>query len=128
MIALEPVPLFNSIMSGLVASSAGCAYVDNIGAVIIGVVAGLIYSVSIKVVKRFEIDDPLEVASTHLANGVWGIISVGFLHRDLGLLYVGKADQLIAQFIYLVTLVGWSLLMSYTFFKTIKVFDRLRID
>ncbi len=94
MICVEPVPLFNSIMAGLVASSAGSAFVDNGGAAIIGIVAGLIYSLSVKVVKRFEIDDPLEVASTHLANGIWGIISVGFWHNQNGLLYVGKADQL----------------------------------
>ena len=74
------MPLFNSVMGGLVAISAGCAFVDKGGAAIIGIIAGIVYSLSTRVVKRLEIDDPLEVAATHLANGVWGIISVGFWH------------------------------------------------
>lgn len=115
-------------MAGLVASSAGCAFVNIEGAAIIGVIAGGIYWVTVKVVKRFEIDDPLEVASTHLANGVWGVISVGFWHTERGLWYSGETELLLAQFIYLLALFGWSVLMSFTFFFTIKYFDRLRIE
>jgi Amt family ammonium transporter len=91
LIVIEPVPLFNSIIAGLVASSAGCAFVNIWGAAIIGVIAGGIYCTSVKVVRRFEIDDPLEVASTHLSSGVWGVISVGFWHTEHGLFYSGYA-------------------------------------
>lgn len=89
---VDTVALFNSITAGLVASSAGCAYVSNFGAAVIGLMAGLIYSFSVKVFKRFEIDDPLEVASTHLTNGIWGVISVGFWHSEQGLFNAGKHD------------------------------------
>lgn len=43
MIILEPVPLLNAIIGGLVASSGSCAYTDASGAAIIGCVSGLIY-------------------------------------------------------------------------------------
>jgi Amt family ammonium transporter len=92
LIVIDELALLNSIIAGLVASSAGCAYVSNFGAAVIGVMAGLIYSFSARVFKRFEIDDPIEVASTHLTNGIWGVISVGFWHTELGLFYAGKRD------------------------------------
>jgi ammonia channel protein AmtB len=60
MIILEPVPLLNAVIAGLVGSSGSCAYTDAIGASIIGSVSGLIYQLSVKILKRFEIDDPLE--------------------------------------------------------------------
>jgi Amt family ammonium transporter len=79
------------MFAGLIASSAPCGYVDQLGAVIIGTIAGLIFSLCTKFVKRFEIDDPLEITQTHLACGIWGVLSVGFLHIETGLLYVGDS-------------------------------------
>jgi len=59
---LEPVPLFNSILAGLISSSGSCAYVDAFGASAIGCISGIIYCFGAKFVKRFEIDDPTESA------------------------------------------------------------------
>jgi ammonia channel protein AmtB len=58
----EPIPFLNSMFAGLIASSGPCGYVDTIGASAIGVVAGLIYGITTKLIKKFEIDDPLEVS------------------------------------------------------------------
>ena len=90
----EPVPFLNSMFAGLIASSGPCGYVNTIGASAIGIVAGLIYGITTKLIKKFEIDDPLEVSQTHLACGIWGVISIGLLHTENGLFYVGKPDQL----------------------------------
>lgn len=79
------------MFAGLIASSAPCGFVDQLGAVIIGIISGLIFSLCTKLVKRFEIDDPLVITQTHLACGIWGVLSVGFLHRETGLLYVGDS-------------------------------------
>lgn len=113
---LEPVPLFNSIMAGLISSTGSCGYVDSFGASIIGIISGLIYCLGVKLVKRFEIDDPLEVSQTHLACGIWGILAIGLFHTDLGLFYVGKPYQLAVQLLYVVVLLAWGLLTSLVFY------------
>lgn len=59
---VDPVPFFNSMFAGLAASSASCGYVDTLGAAIVGIFAGWIYSLSGKLIKKFEVDDPLEVS------------------------------------------------------------------
>lgn len=124
----EPVPLFNSILAGLISSTGSCGYVDSFGASVIGVIAGFIYCLGVKLVKRFEIDDPLEVTQTHLACGVWGVIAIGLLHTELGLFYVGKPAQLSIQLLYIVVLVAWGLLTSVVFYLACQTFNRLRID
>ena len=60
MIILEPVPLFNSIFAGLISRTCSCGFVSALGASLIGCFAGILYSLSVKLIKRFEIDDPIE--------------------------------------------------------------------
>lgn len=124
----EPVPFFNSMFAGLIASSAPCGYVNTLGATVIGVISGIIYCLCAKLVKKFEIDDPLEVTQTHFACGIWGVLSIGLLHTENGLFYVGKSEQLQAQFIYTVALLLWGALMGTLFFSAVNKFGRLRID
>ena len=56
----DPVPFSNSVMAGLIASSGSCGYVDTLGASLIGCISAIIYYISIKFIKWFEIDDPVE--------------------------------------------------------------------
>lgn len=65
----------NGILAGLVAITAACDQVEPWAAICIGVIGGLIYSFFSKMILALNIDDPLEAASVHYANGVWGILS-----------------------------------------------------
>ena len=42
-----------------------------------------------KLLRRLQIDDPLEASSIHFACGVWGGIATGFFAKDNGVIYGG---------------------------------------
>lgn len=65
----------NGILAGLVAITAPCDAVEPWAAVCIGTIGGFIYCFFSKFILAMNIDDPLEAASVHYANGVWGILS-----------------------------------------------------
>jgi len=133
----DPSMVANGMLAGLVAITAPCAFVDTVGAFVIGLLAGLIVVGSIVVVEgRLKVDDPVGAVSVHGACGLWGLLAVGLFadgsYGDglngvaggvTGLLYGGGFGQLGAQAIDLVVVATWSFGLMYAFFK---VQDRLQ--
>ncbi len=78
-IGLKPDPsmMCNGMLSGLVAITAPCAFVNSTGAAIIGAVAGVLCVVSVFFWDRVGVDDVVGAISVHGVNGLWGVISVG---------------------------------------------------
>jgi len=72
----------NGCLAGLVAITAGCAYVDVLGSLIIGAIAGVIVVFSVVMFDGLKIDDPVGATSVHLANGVFGTICVGLFAKE----------------------------------------------
>jgi Amt family ammonium transporter len=118
----DPSMMCNSLLAGLVAITAPCAFVTPVGAFIIGLVAGVLVIWSVFFFDKLKIDDPVGAISVHGTNGLWGVISVGLfadgsygqgwngvgateylgttgaaLKGVTGLFY-GDAKQLVAQF------------------------------
>src|SRR6266478_1631946 len=69
----------NGMLAGLVAITAPCAFVDSMGAAIIGAIAGVLVVFSVFFWEKLGIDDPVGAISVHGINGLWGVISVGLL-------------------------------------------------
>jgi len=69
--------MVNGFLAGLVAITAGCAYVTDLGAIIIGGIAGFIVVLSVAFFERAQIDDPVGAISVHLIAGIWGTLAVG---------------------------------------------------
>jgi Amt family ammonium transporter len=67
----------NGCLAGLVAVTAGCAYVSIPSAMIIGAVAGIVVVLAVKFFDVIRIDDPVGATSVHLACGVLGTLLVG---------------------------------------------------
>ena len=102
--------LCNGALAGLVAITAGCAYVAPAAAVLIGAVAGVLVIGSCLFVERvLKIDDPVGAISVHGVNGAWGVLALGLFadgtHGDglngvagnvAGLFY-GNPGQLAAE-------------------------------
>lgn len=65
----------NGLLAGLVAVTAPCDAIEPWAAVCIGIIAGLLYSCFSKLLLTLNIDDPLEAASVHYINGIWGYLS-----------------------------------------------------
>ncbi len=75
----------NASLAGLVAITAPCASVDALGALIIGLVAGILVDVVVELLdKKLHIDDPVGAVGVHMANGIWGTLSVGLFATGEG--------------------------------------------
>jgi len=67
----------NGWTSGLVAASAGCAWVAPAAAAVTGVVAGLLVTLSVEWLDlRGRVDDPTGSISVHAVGGIWGLLTV----------------------------------------------------
>ena len=76
----DPSMMCNGMLAGLVAITAPCAFVNSLGAVIIGAVAGVLVVASVFFVERvLKLDDPVGAISVHGTCGSWGVLSVGIL-------------------------------------------------
>ena len=65
------------MLAGLVAITAPCAFVNPMGAAIIGIVAGVLVVYAVFFFDNIGVDDPVGAISVHGINGIWGVISVG---------------------------------------------------
>lgn len=67
----------NGCLAGLVAITAGCAFVSIWSSVIIGSIAGVVVVLAVLAFDRAGIDDPVGATSVHLVNGVFGTLCIG---------------------------------------------------
>ena len=91
----DPTMGCNGLLAGLVAITAPCAFVNPIGAVIIGAIAGVLVIWSVLFVERvLKVDDPVGAVSVHGVNGAWGCLSIGlFADGAYGAGWNGVADD-----------------------------------
>jgi Amt family ammonium transporter len=74
----DPSMLCNGLLAGLVAITAPCAFVNSLGAVILGFIAGVIVVFAVFFVERvLKVDDCVGAISVHGVCGCWGVLSVG---------------------------------------------------
>jgi Amt family ammonium transporter len=98
----------NGWVSGLVASSAVCAFVSPLLAIGIGLVAGALVTMAVGLLElRMGVDDPGGAISVHAVAGIWGLLA-------LGLFANGQPGQLMAQIVGVATLLGVILPLSYS--------------
>jgi Amt family ammonium transporter len=124
----------NGVLSGLVAITAGCAYMRPLDAVIVGLVAGPLYVLSMQWLEALKIDDPVGAVPVHLVNGVWGTLAVGLFATiagntgTVGLFAGGGPQLLIAQIVGVLAIGVWSALTSFLLFFIIKRTIGLRVS
>lgn len=70
------------ILGGLVAITPACSVVEPYAAVLLGLLSGLVYYGSAKLLHRLRIDDPLDAAPVHLMCGILGVVFVGFFATE----------------------------------------------
>lgn len=125
----DPGLTLNGALAGLVGITAGTHTVSNLGAVVIGLVAGVIVVLGIVMFERAKIDDPVGAISVHGIAGVWGVLAVGLFDiNGGGLFYGGGAGQLGTQALGALAIAAWSLIISSIVFRTIKAVFGLRVS
>ena len=121
----------NGVLAGLVAITAGCDVVTPGGAIIIGLIAGVLVVFAVEFFdKIIKIDDPVGAISVHGVCGAFGTLMVGFFSNNpdsLGILYGGNAQVLLSQLIGVVTVGGWAILCAVILFSLLKYTIGIRV-
>jgi ammonium transporter, Amt family len=108
----------SGIVAGLVAITPSCSSVSPVGAIIVGVLAGVICALAVGLKYKLGYDDSLDVVGVHLFGGLWGTLAVGFLATEAapagvnGLFYSGGFDQLWRQAVGAFSVLAFSLIMT----------------
>ncbi len=130
--------IINGILAGLVAVTASCNVVSYWGAVIIGLIGGIIVVYSVSIFDTvFKIDDPVGAISVHLINGIWGTLAVGIFadpnipiaaaeNPVTGLLF-GNFGQLTNQIVGIVAIGVFSALFSVVVWSILKAILGIRV-
>lgn len=101
--------------------TAGCSNVDIIGSLVIGIVSGfLVMGVTWLLEHKLHLDDCVGAVPVHFANGIWGIVAVGFFDVENGLFYSGSWELLGIQLLGIVTILAWTTVCMIIFFAAIK--------
>ncbi|NWF68117.1 MAG: ammonium transporter [Chloroflexi bacterium] len=130
----------NGSLAGLVAITAGCAFVEPWTALIIGLVAGVVVVLAADAVERARIDDPVGAFAVHAACGIWGTLAIGLFGRSelfaaagaliprSGLLAGGGVDLLLVQALGSGVTIGFTALFGLVMFGALKAIGRLRVS
>lgn len=130
----------NGLLAGLVAITAPCAFVNTVGAVIIGLAAGVLCCLSVFFVERkLKVDDPVGAVSVHGVCGAWGMIALGLFADGTygdglnnvpgtvkGLFYGGQS-QFVAELVGVAVNFVFVFGVMYAFFKILNRFIPLRV-
>ncbi|MDO4495952.1 MAG: ammonium transporter [Clostridiaceae bacterium] len=119
----------NGSLAGLVAITAGCANVDALGAIIIGLISGILVVVAVEVIDlKFHIDDPVGAVAVHCVNGMFGTLAVGLFDYKDGVFYGGGFKLLAIQTIGVLAIALWTVVTMTITFKIIEKTNGLRVS
>lgn len=121
-------------VAGLVAITPAAGFVNIIGAIIIGICAGLFPFIAVAVIKqKIGYDDALDVFGIHGVGGIVGAILTGIFadpsvnDAGKGLLY-GNAGQLMTQIIAVAITIVYVAIVTAIIFMIIKAVVGLRVE
>ncbi|MDC3417320.1 ammonium transporter [Aquibacillus salsiterrae] len=105
--------VINGSLAGLVGITAGCAFVTDQAAILIGAISGLLMIVATNWLESRKIDDPVGAFPVHAVSGVWGTIALGLFSTDGGLFYSGSWVLVGTQLFGLVVLCTWGFVATW---------------
>ena len=111
--------ILNGSLAGLVGITAGADVISPMISVIVGFTAGLIVVVSVIILDKSKIDDPVGAISVHLVCGIWGTIAVGIFSAE---------HSVITQLIGVIAYGTFCLITSSLLFLGIKSLIGLRVS
>jgi len=136
----------NGFLAGLVAITCPCYWVSPFGAIMIGLIAGVVVILGVDVVEWFRVDDPVGAVAVHGIAGIWGTLSLGLFACGqygaagptgadntpasvvTGLFYGGGTAQLIGQAIGSAAITAGTVVMSLVLMYAVKATGTLRVS
>jgi Amt family ammonium transporter len=126
--------LASGAISGLVGITPAAGYVGMEGALIIGLISGIVgYYGVVHLKKALNYDDTLDVFGIHGLVGIWGALATGLfadpaINGEAGLFY-GNPKQLLAQLIVVVITIVFSLVGTVLLYKVTSLLTKgTRVD
>lgn len=120
--------VINGSLAGLVGITAGCAFVSNDAAIIIGAISGLGMMLATYLLDKWGIDDPVGAFPVHGVSGIIGTLAVGFFATEKGLFHGGGWHLLGVQTLGLLAVCLWGYIGTVIFLKVIARFVPLRVS
>ncbi|MTI32254.1 ammonium transporter [Xanthovirga aplysinae] len=114
--------VLNGILAGLVGITAGADQMGTVDALLIGLIAGILVVLSVVLLDRLKLDDPVGAISVHLICGIWGTLAVGIFGN------LASWTQLSSQLIGIGVIGAFSFISSFSIFFIIKKTIGLRVD
>jgi len=105
----DPSMTINGVLSGLVAITAGCAFVSSWSAILIGAISGIIVIYATLFIDHLKVDDPVGAVAVHGFNGIFGTIAVGLFDTSEGLFTTGQFSLLAVQLLGAIVVIVWGL-------------------
>lgn len=119
----------NGALAGLVAITAGCDAVTPGGALIIGILAGILVVLSVEFFDKIvKIDDPVGAISVHGVCGAFGTLMVGFFSSSQGLLYGNGSGLLKTQMLGVGAIALWAIGTATVLFLGLRYLNGLRVE
>ena len=114
-------------IAGAVAITPACGFLNPLGALIIGLIAGVLGSFAVSRKYKWGYDDSLDVVGIHGIGGILGMLGIGFLATKtaneaggLGLVMHGGSDLLTKQFIAIVVVAIFSFTATWLIAQAIS--------
>jgi ammonium transporter, Amt family len=124
----------SGVVAGLVAITPACASVNVLGAIAVGVAAGVLCALAVGLKYRFGYDDSLDVVGVHLVGGVVGCLMIGLVATAeapagvTGLFYGGGFELLGKQSIAIVAVLAYSLVLTFVIGYLLNKTIGFRVD
>ena len=123
----DPSMGINGSLGGLVAITAGCAYVEPISSLIIGAIAGMLIVIAVPFFDRMKADDPVGAIAVHGVCGTFGTLAVGIFAEKGGFLYGGGFHLLSVQALGVLAISLWGFATTYALFYAMKKTVGIRV-
>ena len=121
----------NGALAGLVGITANCDQVSTVGALIIGAVSGLLVVLSIVLLDKLKIDDPVGAFPVHGVCGVWGGIATGIFGTAMPEVEgeaLNRMEYIGVQCFSTLVICVWAFLTMFAVFFALKTIGLLRVS
>jgi ammonium transporter, Amt family len=120
-------------VAGLVAITPAAGFVTPMGAILIGLGAGVFCYLAVQLKGKLKVDDSLDVWAVHGVGGIWGALATGLFATTAvnadganGLFY-GNPELLWIQMIAVVVVGAYAMVMTFGIMKVLDVVLGLRV-
>ncbi len=126
---MSAVGVASGAVAGLVAITPASGYVGVLGALAIGIGAGVLCYVAVYIRAKTQLDDALEVFAVHGVGGIWGAIATGIfavaaIGGTAGAID-GNSGQVVTQLVAVVATMAYSFVVTLVILKVLDLIPGL---